>query len=121
MFTPTSWYWNCVCVSAVAVSVELEVPTAIGTLSPIFSVAFCPSTERNCGRCRTFVSLSVIKNATLDDGIETAKSVAFRCPRLFSVKPEVLVAVVVLLVLVEVAELVIVGLWNEMLGLLYPP
>ncbi len=57
-------------VSAVEVSVELEVPVATGTRSPIFNVAFCPSTERSCGRCRMVVLLSVNIMATLIEGIE---------------------------------------------------
>ena len=48
--------------------------------------------------------------------METAKSVAFRWARLFSVKPEPVDVVGVVVVLVVVVLLVIVGLWNEIVG-----
>src|SRR3981189_1979940 len=37
-----------------------KLPVAVGWRSPIFRVAFWPSTARSCGDCRTFVRASLI-------------------------------------------------------------
>src|SRR5208337_3243116 len=58
-------------------------PVATGTRSPIFKVAFCPSSARICGFWMILVSLS-LNNAVADAcGIVTWKSVAFRLARVF--------------------------------------
>jgi hypothetical protein len=54
--------------------------------------------------------LSFIRNATLEDGIETAKSVAFRPAKLFKVNPEFVLVVVPVVPVVVLVLLVIVGL-----------
>src|SRR5580700_5744328 len=80
-------------------------PVAIGTRSPIFNVAFCPSSARTCGLWMTFVSVSLIKAEADAAGIVTWKSVAFRLAIWFRLNPlvdeeEEVVVVVVLVELV---------------------
>src|ERR1035441_3396923 len=86
-FTPTSRYVNWVLTSglmpapATAPKVEPKLPLAVGSFSPIFMVAFWPSTERICGDCRTLVrvSLNVACKSALGRMVE--KSALARWPR----------------------------------------
>ena len=76
-FTPTSMKLNCVLTSGLMPTPPMpgwKLPVAVGCRSPILSVALTPSTERNCGACRTLVlvSLSVACSSAL--GSVTAKS-----------------------------------------------
>src|SRR5271157_2379018 len=58
-------------------------PVATGTRSPIFKVAFWPSSARTCGLWITLVSLSFIKAVAVAGGIVIWKSVAFKLARVF--------------------------------------
>src|SRR5208283_4856113 len=58
-------------------------PVATGTRSPIFKVAFCPSSARICGFWMILVSLSLNNAVAVACGIVTWKSVAFRLARVF--------------------------------------
>src|SRR5579864_9767440 len=85
-------------------------PVATGTRSPIFSVAFCPSTERICGFWISLVLLSENRALTLAELIVTWKSVALRFASEFKLIEPLLLFVVVPLVtpFVVVVPLVVV-------------
>src|ERR1035441_2901792 len=120
-FTPTSRYVNWVLTSglmpapATAPKVEPKLPLAVGSFSPIFMVAFWPSTERICGDCRTLVrvSLKVACKSALGRMVEQAALA--RWARLESgmdapvvlLAPVVLVPVVVVVVPVVVVPVVV--------------
>jgi hypothetical protein len=68
------------------------------------------------------VLLSVARKATLDEGIDTAKSVAFKLFKSFSVSPEPFVVLLLdVVVPVEVDEVVTFGLWKLIDGFEVPP
>src|ERR1700687_614472 len=79
-------------------------PVATGTRSPIFSVAFCPSSARICGFWMILVLLSLNNAVAVAGGIVTWKSVAFRLARVFRLMlfddDDVLVVVVPVVVVV---------------------
>ena len=84
IFTPTSWYWNCVFTSELTSAVAAPVwydPVAMGIREPIFMVAFCASVARMRGLCRTLVLLSVSSRFSVADPTVTAKSVELRWAR----------------------------------------
>ena len=65
MFTPTSRYWNCVLTGLTLPAATMPVwnePVAIGTRSPILSVAFSSFRARIWGFCRSLVLLSLARN-----------------------------------------------------------
>src|SRR5712672_4836696 len=68
---------------------------ATGTRSPILSDAFWPSSARICGFWISLVSVSLITSERLAEGMVTWKSVAFRLPSVFRLRPPVLDPVVV--------------------------
>src|SRR5215470_10080389 len=83
MFTPTSRYWNCVLTSGLMPTPPIpgwKDPVATGTRSPIFRVAFCPSSARICGFWMILVLLSPIIAEAVMGGIVIVKSVALRLP-----------------------------------------
>src|SRR5208337_4560657 len=84
-------------------------PVAMGTRSPIFSEAFCPSKARICGFWMILVSLELNNAVAVACGIVTWKSVAFRLAIVFRLSPlpvdEEPVVVPVVLVVVEVLTL----------------
>src|SRR4051794_18776793 len=77
-----------------------KLPVAVGWRSPIFSVAFTPSTARSCGDCSTFVFASLITACRSAFGTVVAQSDSLSLWRLErgTSGDEVLVVVVVLLV-----------------------
>src|ERR1039458_7905173 len=116
-FTPTSRYVNWVLTSGlippnppVVPSPEPKLPLAVGSRSPIFMVAFWPSTERICGDCRTLVrvSLKVACKSALGRMVE--KSALARWPRLemgIDAPVVLLEPVVVVPLVVEVTPVVV--------------
>src|ERR1700677_484105 len=79
-------------------------PVAIGTRSPIFNVAFCPSRARTCGLWMTLVSVSLINAVAVAVGIVTWKSVALRLASEFRLMPVEVLEVVDVVVVVDVVE-----------------
>jgi len=71
-------------VDAHAADAGWKLPLAVGTRSPILSVAFTPSTERTCGACSTFARASLITACNRAPGRVVEKSELARCPRLES-------------------------------------
>ena len=57
----------------------------MGILEPIFIVAFCPSVARMRGFCRILVFVSLSIRLAVAEPIVTAKSVAFKWDRSYSV------------------------------------
>src|SRR5579885_3548629 len=70
---------------------SLYEPVATGYFWPILSTACCPSEARTRGFCNTRVSESVSSRFACACPIVTAKFVAFRCARSFSVRLPVVV------------------------------
>src|ERR1019366_262078 len=84
-FTPVSMYWNWVLTNGLMPTPPMpgwKLPLAVGTRSPIFSVAFTPSTERTCGACSTLVRASLSVACNRAPGRVVEKSELARCPRL---------------------------------------
>src|ERR1700674_3038764 len=82
-------------------------PVATGTRSPIFNVAFCPSSARIGGFWMIFVLLSPNNAIAVADGIVTWKSVAFRLARGFRLMPPEVDDVVLVVEVVEVLLVVL--------------
>src|ERR1035441_8169728 len=127
-FTPVSMYWNCVLTRGLMPTPPMpgwKLPLAVGTRSPMLSVAFTPSTERTCGACSTLVRALLRVACNRAPGRVVEKSELARCARFESgmelpvdvelvvvgvvVRAEVL-AVEVLVLAVEV-ELELIGTW----------
>src|ERR1700756_3172189 len=105
MFTPTSWYWNCVFTSELTIAVAAPVwydPVATGILSPIFIEASCPSEARTRGFWRILVWLSLSRRLAVACPIVTAKLVPFRCAKSLIVSPLLVLVFVVPFVVVPV-------------------
>src|SRR5271157_1818257 len=116
-------YWNWVLTSGLIPTPPMpgwKLPLAVGTRSPMLSVAFTPSTERTCGACSTLVRASLSVACNRAPGRVVEKSELARCPRLESGMEEAVVlvpvvvvgvvAVVVLAVLVLAVEVELVEL-----------
>src|SRR5271166_5167188 len=97
-------------------------PVAMGTRSPIFSDAFCPSSARICGFWMILVLLSLNNAVAVACGIVTWKSVAFRLARVFRLMPllEVDVVVVLPVVLVPVVLMLFCSCTERLVGGLIP-
>src|SRR5271157_6490279 len=108
-------YWNWVLTSGLMPTPPMpgwKLPLAVGTRSPMLSVAFTPSTERTCGACSTLVRASLSVACSRAPGRVVEKSALARCPRLDSgmEEAELLVLVVVVGMLDEAVVLVVLVL-----------
>src|ERR1700744_5967972 len=81
-------------------------PVATGIRSPIFSVAFWPSTARMLGFWISFESASLNRIFAVAEGIFSSKFVALICARLLRLTLPMLPVVVVLPVVFVVGEFV---------------
>src|ERR1035437_7303762 len=113
-FTPVSMYWNCVLTNGLMPTPPMpgwKLPLAVGTRSPMLSVAFTPSTERTCGACSTLVRASLRAACNRAPGRVVEKSELARCPRLDSgMEVRVVLVPVVVGMVVAVLDLLVLVL-----------